>query len=230
MPQVFQWTKVRDETHPTSASRDGWPTHRESQTGNFPAPSGSSLEGNTQEASHQPQLSARNPVSKAFPEAKVPEGDGEPGLGRDGEEAAPGKKNPCSALLFLPKLERLHFHHHLHAGLFRCTLQRPQMMLGGGRGGHSIFCAFLKRRLGRGPALEGQGPAGSFQEDWLLLQRWLETTTHSIPKSASLVAQLVKNPPAVRETWVRSLGWEDPLEKGKATHSSILAWRIPWTS
>ena len=46
---------------------------------------------------------------------------------------------------------------------------------------------------------------------------------------ASLVAQLVKNPPAMQETWVRSLGWEDPLEKGKATHSSILAWRIPWT-
>ena len=43
------------------------------------------------------------------------------------------------------------------------------------------------------------------------------------------MAQLVKNPPAVWETWVRSLGWEDPLEKGKATHSSILAWRIPWT-
>ena len=42
-----------------------------------------------------------------------------------------------------------------------------------------------------------------------------------------LVPQLVKNPPAVRETWVRSLAWEDPLEKGKATHSSILAWRIP---
>ena len=46
---------------------------------------------------------------------------------------------------------------------------------------------------------------------------------------ASLVAQLVKNPPAMRETWVRSLGWEDPLEKEKATHSSILAWRMPWT-
>ena len=46
---------------------------------------------------------------------------------------------------------------------------------------------------------------------------------------AFLVAQLVKNPPAIRETWVGSLGWEDPLEKGKATHSSILAWRIPWT-
>ena len=40
---------------------------------------------------------------------------------------------------------------------------------------------------------------------------------------------MVKNPPAMQETWVRSLGWEDPLEKGMATHSSILAWRIPWT-
>ena len=40
------------------------------------------------------------------------------------------------------------------------------------------------------------------------------------------MAQLVKNPPAMRETWVRSLGWEDPLDKGKATHSSILTWRI----
>ena len=46
---------------------------------------------------------------------------------------------------------------------------------------------------------------------------------------ASLVAQLVKNPLAMWETWVRSLGWEDPLEKGTAIHSSILAWRIPWT-
>ena len=45
----------------------------------------------------------------------------------------------------------------------------------------------------------------------------------------SLVAQMVKNPPAMWETWVRSLDWEDALEKGKATHSSILAWRIPWT-
>ena len=42
------------------------------------------------------------------------------------------------------------------------------------------------------------------------------------------MAQLVKNLPAMWETWVRSLGWEDPLEKEKATHSSILAWRIPW--
>ena len=43
-----------------------------------------------------------------------------------------------------------------------------------------------------------------------------------------MVAQLVKNPPAMQETWVRSLGWEDPLEKGMAAHPSILAWRIPW--
>ena len=46
---------------------------------------------------------------------------------------------------------------------------------------------------------------------------------------ASLVAQMVKNLPVMQETWVRSLDWEDPLEKEKATHSSILAWRIPWT-
>ena len=46
---------------------------------------------------------------------------------------------------------------------------------------------------------------------------------------SSLVAQLVKNPPAMQETWVQSLGWEDPLEKGTATHSSILAWRISST-
>ena len=46
---------------------------------------------------------------------------------------------------------------------------------------------------------------------------------------ASLAAQLVKNLPAMREAWVQSLNWDDPLEKEKATHSSILAWRIPWT-
>ena len=46
---------------------------------------------------------------------------------------------------------------------------------------------------------------------------------------APLMPQLIKNLPAMQETWVQSLGWEDPLEKGKATHSSILAWRISWT-
>ena len=44
-----------------------------------------------------------------------------------------------------------------------------------------------------------------------------------------MVAQMVKNPPAVWKTWVQSLGWEDPLEEEMATHCSILAWRIPWT-
>ena len=58
----------------------------------------------------------------------------------------------------------------------------------------------------------GEGIGYPFQDSW-----------------ASLAAQLVKNPPAMRETWLRSLGWEVSLEKGKATYSSILAWRIPWT-
>ena len=51
----------------------------------------------------------------------------------------------------------------------------------------------------------------------------------SVLNRASLVAQRLKRLPAVRETWVRSLGQEDPLEKAVGTHSSILAWRIPWT-
>ena len=49
------------------------------------------------------------------------------------------------------------------------------------------------------------------------------------PKWASLVAQMVKNLPSMQETRVRSLVWEDPLEKGMVNHSSVLAWRIPWT-
>ena len=44
-----------------------------------------------------------------------------------------------------------------------------------------------------------------------------------------MMSWMVKNPPAARETWVRSLGWEDPVEESMATHPSILAWRIPWT-
>ena len=50
----------------------------------------------------------------------------------------------------------------------------------------------------------------------------------SLKQQKYIVTILVKNPPAMQETWVWFLGWEDPLEKGKATHSSILAWRIPW--
>ena len=48
-------------------------------------------------------------------------------------------------------------------------------------------------------------------------------------EGASLLTQMVKNLPVMQEAWVQSLGWEDPLEKGMATHSSSLAWRIPWT-
>ena len=56
----------------------------------------------------------------------------------------------------------------------------------------------------------------------------LKITILSEVSLASLVAPTVNNPPAVHETWVHCLGWEDPLEEGMATHSSILAWRIPW--
>ena len=59
--------------------------------------------------------------------------------------------------------------------------------------------------------------------------RWQSRALRSKSRWASLVAQVVKNAHAVQESWIRSLGWENPLEKGTATHSSILAWRIPWT-
>ena len=53
--------------------------------------------------------------------------------------------------------------------------------------------------------------------------------SYIICQLVSVVTQTVKNLPAMRETWVQSLGWEDPLEEGMATYFSILAWRIPWT-
>ena len=59
--------------------------------------------------------------------------------------------------------------------------------------------------------------------NWFLIS----TIQVSTVRQASLVAQTVKNKPLMRETWVQSLGWEDPLEKGMATHFSILAWRLP---
>ena len=80
--------------------------------------------------------------------------------------------------------------------------------------------------LGRSP-----GKGNDYPLQYSGLENSMDYIVHGVTKSqtqlsnfhsASLVAQLVKNPPAMRETWVRSLGWEDPLEKGKATHSSIL--------
>ena len=73
-----------------------------------------------------------------------------------------------------------------------------------------------------------------FQRICVLIEQSKEMTTeskkqHPITFWASLVAQTVKNLPAMLESWVWSLGWQDPLEEGIATHSSILAWRIPWT-
>ena len=62
-----------------------------------------------------------------------------------------------------------------------------------------------------------------------LWHRWTHEWISPPTPGASLIAQLVKNPPAKQESWVRFPGQEDPLEKEKATHSSILAWRIPWT-
>ena len=62
-----------------------------------------------------------------------------------------------------------------------------------------------------------------------MLGKGLINSSELTEERVSLVAQLVKNPSAVQETWVRSLDWEDPLEKGTVTHSSILAWRSPWT-
>ena len=68
------------------------------------------------------------------------------------------------------------------------------------------------------PVLLGSGRSSGEGIGYPLLSSWF-----------FLVAQLVKNPPVMQETWVRSLSWEDLLEQGKATHSSILAWGIPWT-
>ena len=85
-----------------------------------------------------------------------------------------------------------------------------------------VKLSHLYMTTGKKPQLRLYGPLAT---KWRLcfLIRFLDLSW------AFLVTQLVSNLPAMWETWIRSLGWEDPLEKGKATHSSILAWRIPWT-
>ena len=87
------------------------------------------------------------------------------------------------------------------------------MRFPGGSAGKETACnagdSGLIPRLGRSA---GEGIGYPLQYSW-----------------AFLVAQLIKNPPIMWETWIRSLGWNDPLKKGMTTHPSILAWRIPWT-
>ena len=76
-------------------------------------------------------------------------------------------------------------------------------------------------------------PGRSFQDkDENCVSCLFHWQAHFLPLhhlTAPLMAQLVKNPPAMRETWVRSLRWEDHLKKGKTTHSTMLAWSMPWT-
>ena len=79
-------------------------------------------------------------------------------------------------------------------------------------------------------------PASEGDETEHRTEYFLKEQKHKLLKNAplscqeaSLVAQTVRNLPAIQETWVQSLGWEDPLEKGMATHSSVLAWKMPWT-
>ena len=78
------------------------------------------------------------------------------------------------------------------------------------------------------PCLTHPCAASTHSPDWPSL---FSKCLHTCPRCELVIILIlrVKNPPAMLETWVRSLGWEDPLEKGKATHSSILACRIPWT-
>ena len=91
---------------------------------------------------------------------------------------------------------------------------------------HSLQSAFLDSSVGKESTcnagdpswIPGLGSSPGDGIDYPLQYSW-----------ASLVAQPVKNPPAMWEIWVQSLDWEDPLEKGAPTYSSILAWRIPWT-
>ena len=83
---------------------------------------------------------------------------------------------------------------------------------------HDSVCKESACNAGDPSSISGLGRSAGERTGYPLQYSW-----------AYFVAQLEKNQLAMQETWVHSLGWEDPLEKGKATHSSILAWRIPWT-
>ena len=106
----------------------------------------------------------------------------------------------------------------------RTRKKKKRKKRAGKRSSHILSCSSLQSSAGKEPACDTGGPglipgSGRSPEegtDYPLQYSWV-----------SLVAQLVKNPPAMREAWVQSLGREDPLEMGKATHSRIPAWRIP---
>ena len=98
----------------------------------------------------------------------------------------------------------------------------------GGGNGSSLHCSCLENPMDRGAwraMVHGVARVGYN----LVTKPSPPPASPSRVLRASLEAQMVKNLPAVRETWIRSLGHEDPLEKRMATHSSILAWKIPWT-
>ena len=101
-----------------------------------------------------------------------------------------------------------------------------------------ILCIYLNLHLPKNVQIQRQSPRVLIEKfilPWWLWQIflvsmcWIEINLFLIRVWASLVAQMVKNPPAMQGTWVQSLDWEDSLEKGMVSHYSSLAWRIPWT-
>ena len=101
----------------------------------------------------------------------------------------------------------------------------PVFLLGESQEWGSLVGCHLRRRTESDTTSDFSSSGGSCRSSEITAKFWIAPFL----QRASLLAQLVKNPPATWETSVQSLGWEDSLEKGKVTHSSILAWRIPWT-
>ena len=167
--------------------------------------------------------------------------------GRSGKESVTIFNYPCGLIpstyvlpLFSPPLLNIPSQHsHIivfqvgpRAGLAYIWIPNLSYLWASASYYTSLCLNLFNHKLGDG----GQGGYKSYVIGLLWeLNEWIQSagTLFGFSKCfisviCSLWLQLVKNPPAMRETWVWSLGWEDPLEKGKATHSSILAWRIPW--
>ena len=128
------------------------------------------------------------------------------------------KPAPCTELKWPLICMTLHVHHHgtiSRAGRHKNTADATWA-----QGSLAIF-PFISTRIGCGSIMDGALVCRHVALSWVF------HVYH--PLGDSLVSQMVKNLPAMQETWVWSLGWEDPLEKEMATHSSILACIIPWT-